>query len=484
MIKLFPDQEEFVDDIRNAIRQGYKSVLGRAETGFGKTVVSAFITKEAALRGKTVWFAVHRNNLLKQTSQTFWNFHIEHGLIKSGRANSHQNIKVASIGTLVRRLDKMTPPDILILDECHLAMSTSWLKLVDWCKPAGTLIIGNSATPQRLDGKGLNYIFDVMVEGKPMSWLIDNGRLSDYRMFSTPRALDLSDVKNRAGDYASDQLATAMDKSVITGDALKHWKLHANGKRTIAYCVSINHSKHTAEYFNDSGVPSIHVDGTSSPEELKDAINGFADGRYKVLFNVQLMTEGFDLSAQVGREVPIEACILLRPTQSIALYLQMVGRALRRKPEPAIILDHAGCALRHGLPDQEREWSLEGETKSKKRKKQEEDVKIKQCGKCYTVYAPELDSCPSCGEVPPPTRKPLETVDEDLVEIQKDQIRAAKKMEQGSARSLEDLIKLGIGRGMKSPDGWAAHIYAVRSGNQKPSHELRSQARDIYKGLL
>lgn len=483
MINLYDDQVEFVDLIRSELQRGKRAVLGRAETGFGKTIVSAYITKQAAERGKSVWFAVHRNNLLKQTSQTFWNLHIEHGLIKSGKAISHQPVQVASIGTLVRRMDKMTPPDILILDECHLAMSASWLKVVDWCKDHGTIIIGNSATPQRLDGKGLNYIFDSMVEGKPMSWLIENNRLSDYKMFTTPNIIDLSEVKNRAGDYAIDQLSTAMDKSVITGDALTHWKKHANGKRTIGYCVSIKHSKHTAEYFNENGVPSVHVDGGSSPDELKDAINGFADGRYKVLFNVQLMTEGFDLSAQVGRDVPIEACILLRPTQSIALYLQMVGRALRKKPEPAIILDHAGCAVRHGLPDQEREWSLQPTKKKGKRAKVEDDVKIKQCAKCYTVYAPELLSCPTCGETPAPTRKPIEQVDGDLIEVEKAQIAYARKREQGAARSLEDLIKVGISRDMKSPAGWAAHIYASRSGQKKPSYELRNEANRIYKGL-
>lgn len=481
MINLYEDQEEFVEKIREKVRLGYKSILGRAETGFGKTVVSAYITREASQKGKTVWFAVHRNNLLKQTSQTFWNFKIEHGQIASGKATSHQPVKVASIGTLVRRIDKYTPPDILILDECHLAMSKSWLKVVDWCKENGTLIIGNSATPQRLDGKGLDYIFDVMVEGKPMHWLIENKRLSDYKMFSTPSLIDLDSVKKRAGDYANDQLEKIMDKSVITGDALKHWKKYADGKRTIGYCVSINHSKHTAEYFNANGVPSIHVDGSSNKEELKEAINGFADGKYKVLFNVQLMTEGFDLSAQVGKDVPIEACIMLRPTHSLALYLQMVGRALRKKDNPAVILDHAGNVLKHGLPDQERDWDLKGKTA--KQRKKEQDLRIKQCPKCYAVYQPtNTPECPNCGEVTAQKRQAIEQVDGDLIEVEKAQIKMVQKREQGAARGLEDLIKLGISRDMKSPDGWASHIYASRQGH-KPSYELRAEAKRIYKEL-
>lgn len=487
-ITLFPDQEEFVGGLRAAIAAGNQSVLGVASTGMGKTIVSAYIARSAWQRGKTVWFVCHLKNLLWQTSKAFWSLGISHGQIASGKRNSDLPVQIATVGTLARRLDKLTPPDLLIVDEAHLAMAATWKKVVEWAKDGGSTILGNSATPERLDGKGLGYLFDTMVEARPMQWLIDNKRLSDYVIYSSKMTPDLSGVKKQAGDYSQSQLEEAMDKPVLIGDAASHWKRFANGKRTIAYCVTIKHSKHTAAHLNASGIPAVHVDGESSPEELRDAIEGFADGRYKVLCNVALMTTGFDLSAQVGRDVPIEACILLRPTQSVALYLQMVGRALRMKPFPAVILDHAGNVMRHGLPDDERSWSLEGKPKGKRKASDDEepDLQIQQCMGCYAIFRKGPDCCPMCGEALPRKGKAeLQTVEGELEKIDVAQIRKERKREQGQARTLRELIELGLRRGMNKPSQWAAITLAARAG-RKPTAKDFSEAKrvmlDIQQG--
>lgn len=478
MINLFPDQIEFVDAIRQEIKSGSRSVLGVASTGFGKTIVSAYLTRSAEQKGNSAWFMCHRKNLLKQTSQAFWKLHIEHGLIASGRRQSVLPVQVATVGTLNSRLDKLQPPQLLIVDEAHLSMAATWVKVVDWCKERGSIVIGNSATPERLDGKGLGYLFDSMVEAKPMRWLIDNGRLSDYELYSAVPP-DLKGVKTVAGDYSLDQLAAAMDKPKLIGDAVAHWKKLAYGLRTIAYCVNIEHSKHCCDLFNLSGIPAVHVDGTSTDAVMQDAIEGFADGRYMVLFNCQLMTEGFDLSAQVNRDVPIEACILLRPTQSLALYMQMVGRALRVKPKPAVILDHAGCAMRHGLPDDEREWSLAGR-KKRKRGDQEPPVSIQQCGFCYGVFRPGVDICPLCGApVEKKERPTLAHDDGELVKINVEASRKQKRQEVGMSRSIDELVALGHRRGMKDPAGWAANVYAGRH-KRRPFTEEYHAARQAY----
>jgi len=148
-INLYPDQQEFVADIRQAIRDGNQSVLGVASTGMGKTIVSAFIAKSAAERGKRVWFLCHLKNLLTQTSKAFWTIGIQHGLIASGRSRSMLPVQVATIGTLGRRIETMEPPDVMIVDECHLAMAKTWVKVIDWARASGCIIIGNSATPCR-----------------------------------------------------------------------------------------------------------------------------------------------------------------------------------------------------------------------------------------------------------------------------------------------------------------------------------------------
>lgn len=395
---LFEDQAEFVSLVRDQLRAGARSVLGVASPAFGKTVVAGHIIATAREKSNaTAWFLVHRKNLLRQTSKSFWSAHIEHGLITSGRARSRLAVQVGTIGTVYSRLEKLEPPTILFIDEAHLAKGNMFETVIRWALDRGAIVIGLTGTPERLDGQALGDLFQVMVEARSTHWLIQQGRLSNYVMYSTGITPDLSGVRKSGGDYNRDQLAEVMDKPMLVGDAISHWRKHANGMRTVAYCVNVKHSKHTAEAFNAAGIPAVHVDADTTESELKDACEGLATGRYMVLCNCELVIEGFDLSAQVGMDVTLECCILLRPTQSVARYLQMVFRSLRRKPAPAVILDHAGCAMRHGLPDDDREWSLEGRKKGKRASNSDPEVRVQQCQACYHVFRPGVSECPSCG---------------------------------------------------------------------------------------
>ena len=273
-----------------------------------------------------------------------------------------------------------------------------------------------------------------------------------------------------------------MDKPMLVGDAISHWRKYANGMRTVAYCVNVKHSKHTAEAFNAAGIPAVHVDADTTEAELKDACEGLADGRYLILCNCELVIEGFDLSAQVGKDITLECCILLRPTQSVARYLQMVFRALRRKPRPAIILDHAGCAMRHGLPDDDREWSLEGRKKGKRASSSDPEVRVQQCQACYHVFRPGVSECPSCGA--PVERKEarkIEVVEGELAKVDADLFRKQGKREQGQARDLAELIALGARRGMRNPSAWAVNVYCARQG-RKPTRADYQQASRLAEG--
>lgn len=478
---LFDDQAEFVSNLREALRAGYKSVLGVASPAFGKTVVAGHIIATAREKSDaTAWFLVHRKNLLRQTSQSFWSAHIEHGLLTSGRTRSRMPVQVGTIGTVHSRLDRLTPPTILFVDEAHLSRGKMFETVIRWCLGNGTIVIGLTGTPERLDGKALGDVFSVMVEARPTHWLIAQGRLSGYDIYSTNMQPDLSGVKKVGGDYNREQLAEVMDNRVLVGDAISHWRRHANGMRTVVYCVNVKHSKHTAEAFNDAGIPAVHVDADTTTGELKDACEGLASGKYLVLCNCELVIEGFDLSAQVGKDITLECCILLRPTESLARYLQMVFRALRKKENPAIILDHAGCAMKHGLPDEEREWSLDGRKKGKRKKTDEEpDVNVQQCQHCFHIFRPGPEKCPSCGNpVVRKASKELRQVDGDLVKIDVDAIKRERKKVQGSARSLEQLVRLGVSRGMKNPGAWAAHIACSREG-RKPGPSDYQQAKRI-----
>ena len=477
---LFDDQAEFVENIRTALRKGHKSILGVASPAFGKTVVAGHIIGEARRKSDaTAWFLVHRKNLLRQTSKSFWSAHIEHGLITSGKTRSKMPVQVGTIGSVYSRRETLIPPSILFVDEAHLSKGNMFETVINWCREAGSIVIGLTGTPQRLDGKALGDVFDVMVEARSTAWLIDQGRLSDYIMYSSAMAPDLEGIKKSGGDYNREQLAEVMDDGALVGDAVSHWKKYANGLRTVVYCVNVKHSKHTAMAFNEAAIPAVHVDADTTEKELKEACEGIASGKYLVITNCELIIEGFDLSSQVGADITLECCILLRPTQSVARYLQMIFRALRKKDNPAIVLDHARCASKHGLPDDDREWSLAGKKKRKRNAEDEDpDVRIQACAHCFFIFKPGPDRCPKCNEIvqkmPP---REIRQVDGELERIDVTALRKQAKQEQGAARDLVDLVKLGQRRGMKNAAIWAAHVHASRAGRKATADDFAQAKR-------
>ena len=463
MITLYPHQESWVKELGLAFGR-HRAVLGQAPTGCGKTVAAAAIAQRAGRRGNSIIFAVHRRNLIKQTSATFDEFGIEHSVIGAGYSyDPGLDIHVASIDTLRNRMERIKSPTILVIDEAHMAAAKTWAKVANFYKSRGTRILGLSATPSRLDGKPLGDLFDHMVKGPSVKWLMDEGYLSKYVAYA-PSEPDLSSVHTRMGDFEKHELIEAVDKPKLTGDAARHYLKYASGTRAICYCCSIEHSKHVAEHFNANAIPAAHIDGKTPKDEQARVIRAFADGEYSVLCNVELITTGFDLSAQVGRDVPVETIIILRPTQSEALHLQMIGRGLRRKPNPAVILDHSGNILRMGLPDQEREWTLEG--KKKRAKKTEDAVPVRQCPQCYAAHEP-APQCPQCGFVYPVQSRELEEVDGELHQITEAMIKRNKIVEQARADTLDKLIALARARGYRNPEKWASFVFASRKNKQQ-----------------
>ena len=487
MINLYDDQKEFVHKIRGAIREGHKSILGVASPAFGKTVVAGYIVSELIKKSNgTAWFLVHRKNLLRQTSSSFWEKKIAHGLMTSGKMRSPHAVQVGTIGTVFRRLEHLDAPSIMFIDEAHLARGRMFEKVILWALENGTIVIGLTGTPERLDGKPLGGVFQVMVESKSPKWLIEQGRLSDYDIFSTPSKPDLSSVKSGSGDYNVTSLEKAMNTSSITGDVISHWLRHAKDLRTVVYCANVKHAKDTAKQFNEAGIGAVSLDASSSESEVKDACMGLASGKYKVITNCELIIEGFDLSAQIGgADVTIESVVLLRPTKSIARYLQMVFRALRRKPTKAVILDHAGCARQHGMPCQDREWSLSGRAPSSRRKQEQEaDINIQVCSNCFFTFLSGVKACPHCGAEVEFKERKIVTIEGELERLNREAIEEENKkhrrQEQGQARGIEELVLLGIRRNMKNPAAWAANVYASRQKRRPTSIEFQEASR-IYR---
>lgn len=449
-----PYQDKIIAQARAYLRE-VPRVLIQAPTGAGKTALTASMLGTAASRGHRSFFICHRAELVEQAANTFSQVGISYGIIAAGaRPDPLAPVQIASIDTLKNRLDKVRPPALVVWDECHHIAAAGWSRVMDAYPQARH--VGLTATPWRLDGTGLGQHFTRMVKGPSVAWLIEQGYLSPYRAFA-PSHPELGNVHTRAGDYVQTELAEVMGASAIVGDAVSHYRRLAAGKRAVAFCVSVKHSQHVAQEFRSAGFVAYHLDGTTSREERRAALQAFRAGQIQVLCNVDLFGEGFDLPA-------IEAAILLRPTKSLSLYLQQVGRALRIFPgkQHAIILDHANNIATHGLPDDEREWSLADREKRKKGKDDDEPhFAIRQCPKCYATHRP-APVCSACGHVYEQTGRKVEEVAGELHEIDPAIARRTRLEEQSRARSLDDLIALAKARGYKNPAAWAGHIMTAR----------------------
>ena len=471
---LRPYQEQVIDDTRQALKQ-HNSVLMQGPTGMGKTAITVYMMGRAAAQNKRAYFLVHQNELLSQTSRALWRQQLEHGVIASGKARSTLPAQVASVQTLVRRMDQYKEPDLLIIDEAHRAAAKTYQTIIDYWPNAR--VIGLTATPQRTDGKPLDVMFDTLVLGPSIRQLMDDGYLCDYEIYAPPIGIDVSTVKRKMGDFDSKELEAVIDKKSITGDAVAHYKTHASGKRCVVMCVSIKHAQHVAEQYLAAGVPAGVIEGTMTGPQRDGMLEDFAAGRLMVICNVQLLVEGVDIPA-------IEVVQWLRPTQSLVIWMQGNGRGLRPADGKSdlIIFDHVGNCLRHGLPDDDREWSLEGKEKGKRKAAAEDEVKIKQCGNCYAVFRPGPQTCPHCGAPVAGTQRELEVVDGQLEKIDKLAIRKEQKREQGQARTLEDLVALGLRRKMAKADAWAAITMAARQGRKASSADYDA-ARAARKKL-
>lgn len=458
MITLRPDQEDVRTKLRVALRKS-SSVLTFAPTGFGKTVLAAALIKMIFNAGKRVIFCVHRIDLIIQTAKTFEKFGIPFSYIAAGHHyNPYHRVFIASIATLKNRLGRI-PADYIFVDEAHLSAASGWAKVAHHYKQTGAKLIGLTGSPERLDGKPLGDVWDTMVLGPSVRWLIEQGHLSRYRAFA-PAGIDLAGVHTRNGDFVQSEIDDLMAGKAVLAGAVRHWRKYAAGKRTIAFAPSVKRAEALAAEFREHGIVAVALDGETPQEDRRRAFIGFADRQIDVIVNCQLFCEGFDLAAQVDRDVTIEAVLQYSPTQSLAKHLQQLGRGLRKKPEPAILLDLVGNLARLGLPDEEREWSLEGRDK-----KSAPSVMI--CPDCFASHDP-APTCPECGHVyerkkdGPGIGRVLDEVDGELEEIDLEALRRQRKIEQAKARTLEELVSLATARGYKSPERWAAHILTAR----------------------
>ena len=458
MIELYSHQQSLLDSCRASMRRGNKSVLIQAATGFGKTILSAKMIHDSRTKGTRSMMVVPRRELLSQTSETFNEYEMPFGYVAAGKPhNPYARTKLATTGTLsswIRRTpDKAPDVDVLIVDETHYG-GDGLDDIIQFYKKRGSYLVGLSATPWKLDGRGLGMWYDDMVCGPSIRWLMDNKFLSDYRLFA-PNKPDLSKIKTVAGDYAKGQLADYMEHDrVLVGNAVQHYRDHAMGRLNIAYTTSRKHSEIVAQSFRDAGIPAMDIDGETPEEERRKIIRAFARRELLVLVNCELLTFGFDLASAAGIDVTVESMSDLRPTKSLSLQMQKWGRVLRRKDYPALIFDHAGNVSYHGFPDDDRKWSLVGEERGTRGSASERITQVKVCDRCAFAHAPS-PSCPSCGFVYPVRSREIDEVDGTLTEMSRAEVPHPEKIQAAMDAMIFNAVKKGMPK-------WKAQQWAAK----------------------
>jgi len=446
-------QTDAVNRVRKAYIDGFRAPLLVLPTGAGKTVIFNYIAQESANRQKRVLILVHRKELLEQTVAKL----LPHscGIIHAEYTPNYSHpIQVASVQTLVRRLTTpMHAPDLIIIDEAHHAEATTWRKILDAFPSARRL--GVTATPIRTDGAGLDDFFDNIIVGVDTASLIDMGYLARPRVFRGKQHIDLSHVATRGSDYDPTQLAAMLDTQVIIGDMVRHYEQYCPSDPAVVFAVNLRHAEHIAQTFRERGWNFQVISGDTDKAYRRELIQGLG-GKYHGLVNVDLIGEGVAIPA-------IRAVFLCRPTMSEALHLQQCGRALRVTAEKkdALIFDHVGNCTRHGMPDDYREWTLEG--RRRKRRDVEATIRTLSCASCYMVFRP-APFCPSCGaEVEMPKAKEKKVITEEEL-IEQEHQRKQIRRQQGMAQTLDDLQRIERERGYKR--GWAQYVWKSRQQKQ------------------
>ena len=440
ILELRPYQEDLYTKTRAQFAAGKRRVLNVAPCGAGKTAIAAKMmqsTLEAHPTGECLMLA-HRRELLNQHVDTL----AEYGVDTS-------RIRIESVFTEARHLGEREKPLLLVLDEAHLSKAASWERVVEYYD---TWTVGFSATPCRLDSRPLGDIFTAMVQGITHKELEAQNRLAPYDYYA-PYEVDLSNVKKKAGDFDESEVEDLVCTRTVYGNVLGSYRKYAEGKRAIAFCVSVRHSREVAEMFNEAGIPAASLDGSMSKTARADIMQRFRDGSLQVLSSCNIISEGISVDE-------CECCLLLRPTDSLALYIQQSCRCLRYLPgKRAVILDFCGNYSRHGTPSEDREWSLETPVKRRNEFNEDGSLSLRVCGFCFKTFE-TAPVCPFCGEgyeLKPRELKKMEEIELKRIDLEKAEAERKRKdqaaMDIRRARSYEDFLAIAKANGY-SPQ-WA-----------------------------
>lgn len=430
MKQLRPYQNDLLNATRSAFRSGYKRPCIVLGCGGGKSIIASEMAKCVTDKGNRVLFIVHRKELCEQIEETFTWWGVNMDLCK-----------IAMVQTVTRHLENEHKPDLIITDENHHCLAKSYKQIYErW---PDVMCVGVTATPIRLNGGGLGDINDTLIIGPSVGELIEWGNLSPFKYYA-PQIVDTSKLKVSRGEYVQADVEEMFAKNTIWGDVIQHYRKLSGGK-AICYCSSIKQSREMASEFCRAGIPAKHIDAKTPKITRKETINQFRRGIVKILCNVDLISEGFDVP-------DCDVAILLRPTQSLGLFIQQSMRCMRFQPgKIAVIIDHVGNVNRFGTPDVNREWSLEAK---KKKSNIQNLVEIKQCPECFRVVEPDVKECPHCGFLF--QRKEVKEVDivkeVELIEIDHMENFTVDYRKPSDCKNMAELYQLAENLGHKR--GW------------------------------
>lgn len=451
-------QDRALERVAEAWRRGARSLLLVSPTGSGKTVIAAEMIRRTNANGRRVIFLAPRRELIDQASRKLSDLGVNHGIILAGdrRSNLSALTQVASIDTLRVRINRLSllDPALVVVDEAHLVVTQVRERLLKRWPDAWR--VGLTATPCRKDGRGLSLLFDELIEVATPAELTTAEHLVPARYYSLSEP-DLRRVGILGGDYHLGELEQAMHK--LVADVPSTLLSRAADRRSVVFAVNVRHSIAIRDVLLRAGVAAEHVDGATPLAQREAIFRRFRSGETQVLCNCQVATIGFDLPE-------IDCVVLCRPTKSLALYLQMLGRGLRPARDKGkvdcLVLDHSGCVHRLGFATDDRQWSLEGHADlATTRRERERNAGAEQtCPECSCIYSGGRQ-CPSCGFNVEPVGKDIVTLEGELVPVGE-----ASPDEVDRKAFYAELRGFAGERGFKS--GWADYKFQERFGAFPP----------------
>lgn len=460
MVVLRDYQELGLSKTRQSYRNGFRRPILVAPTGAGKTVIAGEVIAGATAKQKKIMFLAGRKELVDQCSAKVDELGIDHGIIqgKHWRQNYSLPVQVGSIQTVVNR-NGIDDPDIIIVDECHHAISSSWQKCLDrWPK---SLFLGLTATPYRLDNRGLGHLFDTIIPLTTTEKLTQSGYLVPSVVYapSEPALEDCGSGK----EYNKQRLNIECDRPELVGDILRHWVEHAYGRQTLAFAVSVEHSKHIRDEFLRAGIRAEHVDGSFNVQDRVAAFERFKNRETTVLCNVEIATEGYDN--------PEVSCIILgRPTKSRCLWRQTIGRGLRTAPwigkTECIVLDHANLTRQHGFIEDPDHYDISGLQTTKHRTGTISGPSVRICPECFSAFRCGIIQCPYCDYTFPRPKFEMPKIKEGNLVLAKHGMYMPNSDDKKKRMTFDKLVAKAKDKGYKIK--WVHIQYKIRFGEQLP----------------